>query len=222
MAHEQNQKSDTDSSAPAVPQEVKGFEDDPPLVSPLPARDDDAYMRIALGADTRSTPPPSAAQARGSPLALDTPLVYPFIPAPTVSMEALATDDDDDRTVAAPAATEPPTDHPSPVDDRGGTHQTTGPSTPTSTAVTTVGSVGTTPRTSPDGGSTAGRWASQDDRGGEAKAERDDEEARCSLSYVRRVPSDGGEAAYHLLHGQVWRGGDKKRGWRRHQWVVDG
>jgi hypothetical protein len=196
-------------SAPAIPQEDKRLDDsDPPLVSPESAPDDEAYMRIALGADPRSTPPPSA---------LDAPLVYPFIPAPTLEMEPL---DDDDQTLSAATTVADPL----PVDDcAAAAAERTGPSTPTSTALT-AGSVGTTPRTSPDDGSTAGLWAAQDDDGG-GKTECDDDEARCSLSYVRRVPSDGGEAAaYHLLHGQVWRRGsaDKKRGWRRHQWVVDG
>jgi hypothetical protein len=227
MAPDQNQECCAgDTSAPAIPQEDKRLEDDPPLVSPPPARDDDTYMRIALGADLTSAPLPGAVQAGGTAFALDTPLVYPFIPAPTLAMEPL--DDDDDRTVAAAASTEPPADHPTPVDDRAAAAENTGPSTPTSTAVTAAGSLGTTPRTSPDDVSTAGRWTSQDDDGeGEGKAEHDDDdgdEARCSLSYVRRVPSDGGEAAYHLLHGQVWRGraADRKRGWRRHQWVVGG
>ncbi|KAF2665161.1 hypothetical protein BT63DRAFT_86579 [Microthyrium microscopicum] len=43
-----------------------------------------------------------------------------------------------------------------------------------------------------------------------------------TLNYVRRVKPAESEAS-HLLHGQVWRGAvEKKKKWRRHQYVVDG
>jgi hypothetical protein len=182
--------------------------------------DDYAYTRTALGADLASISPDAL-----QPLDPNTPLVYPFIPAPTLQMETLEEDQ------AAAAATELPTDDCPPAGEN------MGPSTPTSTAVTTA-SVGTTPQTSPDEApaADAGHLTAQDDNGdgdgdgGGSKEDREiDDEARCSLSYVRRVQSGGDDAgaapSHHLLHGQVWRGGgsgDKKRGWRRHQWVIHG
>lgn len=44
---------------------------------------------------------------------------------------------------------------------------------------------------------------------------------RCILQYLRAVPSDQSRG-YTLVHGQVWRAGNKRTGWRRNQWVVDG
>lgn len=44
---------------------------------------------------------------------------------------------------------------------------------------------------------------------------------RCTLEYVRAVPADLPNG-YTLIHGQVWRGGNRAKGWRRNQWVVDG
>lgn len=191
-----------------------------PQASPPPMQDD--YMRIALGADPAAASSPDAPQP-GTPLPANTPLVYPFIPPPTLEMEPL---EEHHEQPAPAAATEPTEDTAT---------ESTQPSTPTSATMTT-GSLATTPRTSPDGPTADsateswwpdhGHWMSRDgdgDGGGaERKAERD--EARCSLSYVRRVQSDGAAGPYHLLDGQVWRGGsaDKKRAWRRHQWVVGG
>jgi hypothetical protein len=43
----------------------------------------------------------------------------------------------------------------------------------------------------------------------------------CTLQYVRAVPTDPPNG-YALIHGQVWRSGDRKTGWRRNQWVIDG
>jgi hypothetical protein len=46
--------------------------------------------------------------------------------------------------------------------------------------------------------------------------------ARCTLEYVRAVPSDLAQG-YALIHGQIWRSGTQRRGgWRRNQWVIDG
>jgi hypothetical protein len=190
-------------------QDDKRLDDDP---SPPPTRDD-PYMRIALGADLSASS--DALQTVFPPA---TALVYPFIPAPTLEMEPL---DDDDWTVV-PAMTEPQNDGSLAADE------TAGPLTPSSAAVTR--SVETPARISPYDGAAAdvGRWSSQDGNDPEddgCKAEGDDE-ARCSVSYVRRVQYSGEDGAppYHLLHGQVWRGrsADRKRGWRRHQWVVGG
>src|ERR1051326_8681285 len=110
---------DEDNSAPAIPLEDKRLKDDPPLDSLPPTRDDDPYMRIVLGADLRSSPPPDTVPIGGAAFALDAPLVYPFFPAPTLDMDPLDDDNDPDRTVAAAAAaaaaaavTEPPTNHP--------------------------------------------------------------------------------------------------------------
>jgi len=44
---------------------------------------------------------------------------------------------------------------------------------------------------------------------------------RCTLQYVRAVPSDMPNG-YALIHGQVWRSGTARSGWRRHQWVIGG
>ena len=44
---------------------------------------------------------------------------------------------------------------------------------------------------------------------------------RCTLQYLRAVPSDMPNG-YALIHGQVWRSGTARSGWRRHQWVVGG
>lgn len=43
----------------------------------------------------------------------------------------------------------------------------------------------------------------------------------CTLHYVRAVPTDPSNG-YALIHGQVWRSGDRRTGWRRNQWIVDG
>lgn len=43
----------------------------------------------------------------------------------------------------------------------------------------------------------------------------------CTLQYVLAVPTDPPNG-YALIHGQVWRSGDRKTGWRRNQWVIDG
>src|SRR6266480_4373202 len=44
---------------------------------------------------------------------------------------------------------------------------------------------------------------------------------RCTLQYLRAIPSEQSNG-YTLIHGQVWRAGNKRSGWRRNQWVVDG
>jgi len=44
---------------------------------------------------------------------------------------------------------------------------------------------------------------------------------RCTLQYLRAIPSEQSHG-YALIHGQVWRAGSKRSGWRRNQWIVDG
>jgi hypothetical protein len=228
MALEPNTESDPcagKTSVPTAQKEDERLDWDPSLVWALEASlptipDDDAYMRIALGGDSASAPP--EARGGGTTPPANTPAVYPFIPAPTLEMER---PEDHPRTAAA-VATEPL----AAADHRAADNAEDEPSTPTSTTATTR-SAGTTPRTSPDGPADdavaaslpdRGRWAAQD-RDGYGDESMEQEEATCSVSYVRRVQSDGKGGPYHLLHGQIWRGsGDGKRPWRRHQWVVGG
>ena len=53
------------------------------------------------------------------------------------------------------------------------------------------------------------------------EAATDGTNPRCTLQYLRAIPSEQSHG-YALIHGQVWRAGGKRSGWRRNQWVVNG
>lgn len=46
-------------------------------------------------------------------------------------------------------------------------------------------------------------------------------EAICILNYMRAIPNSGTSEPAVIAHGQIWRSPNKKKGWRRNQWIVD-
>lgn len=117
----------------------------------------------------------------------NTPLVYPFIPPPSLCLDEAALPD----TYQAEHATDTdqnPTDR-SHVPDP--SHQL------------------------------ASREVNRSVEAADTGQATDVTNPRCTLQYLRAVPSEQSHG-YALIHGQVWRAGNKRSGWRRNQWIVDG
>jgi len=118
----------------------------------------------------------------------NTPLVFPFIPPPTLSLDEGALPEAYQAEQATTDKDHNPTD-PSHVPDFSdqGSAQELKPSV--EAADTEVAADVTNPR--------------------------------CTLQYLRAISLEQPNG-YALIHGQVWRAGSKRSGWRRNQWVVDG
>ncbi|QDS77413.1 hypothetical protein FKW77_006393 [Venturia effusa] len=158
--------------------------------------------------------------------AFQMPLVYPFIPAPSISMEPMTPENNratlSDQTPPA-SVSQLSTPSLSFSDD----HDSSPDSRPSSAKRT----VGTGPvefgdsnlkeeeeeeeETTPPPSATSMNPTPTHDDPDKTKAE-----AICILTYMRAFPNSETSQPAVIADGQIWRSPDKKKGWRRNQWLL--
>lgn len=161
---------------------------------PLPGPDDHPFFKMfapnAYGSllqlgDTAAAPKTHVTvDERTNPKesAFEMPMVYPFLPAPSISMEPMTPESDCARIVKI-----------SDTISNEKKEETTPPASTTATY----------------------------QRPALETLDKTEVEAICVLTYMRAIPNSETREPAVIANGQIWRSPDKKKGWRRNQWVVD-
>lgn len=153
----------------------------------------------------------------------DMPLVYPFIPGPSISMEPMTPENE--RTTTS-------TENPVPSHSQRSTpslifsnddHDSSPDSRPiTAKSPKTTGLVGPDSAesekdeiTPPAATTPLNQKPVQED------PDEMEVDAACILTYMRAIPNSATAEPAVVANGQIWHSPDRKKGWRRNQWVVD-
>ncbi|KAE9970380.1 hypothetical protein BLS_005717 [Venturia inaequalis] len=206
---------------------------------PLPGPDDHPFFKIfapnaygsflqlditAVAPETHTT---ADAEIASKGPAGEMPLVYPFLPAPSISMEPLTPDNvHDTYPVETPTASTSQLSTP-PLSFFNSDDQESSPEPRSSSDKRPKGSRIMTlrdkvPREKEDDGITPPIQATRtNQRPAQEDLNKTEVEATCILTYMRAIPNSETSEPAVIANGQIWRSPDKRKGWRRNQWIVD-
>jgi hypothetical protein len=210
---------------------------------PLPGPDDhpffkmfapDAYSTLLQPSGTHVSPHASAATETTpseSPV-FEMPLVYPFVPRPSLSMEPMTpepmTPEPDSVTTPLEHSAKSPSQYSTPsLSYSNPDHD----SSPESRPTTAEGPWPTKIRDSPEVAKMQTAAPEQQDRTspvtttnqepGTSTPDKLEVDGICILTYMKAIPNSETSEPAVIANGQIWRSPDKKKGWRRNQWILD-
>ncbi|TLD29657.1 hypothetical protein E2P81_ATG05951 [Venturia nashicola] len=175
----------------------------------------------AVASDTRST---TDAEIAPTGPAIEMPLVYPFVPAPSISMEPVTPGGDhDSHAIESSTASVSLSSTPSLSFSNSDGQESSPEARPTSANRSKDSRIVKPSNTGleedempPPGPATATKQSPAQEN-----LDKMGVEAICILTYMRAIPNSETSEPAVIANGQIWRSADKKEGWRRHQWIVD-
>lgn len=202
---------------------------------PLPGPDDHSFFKmfapnaygsllqpgsIATAAETRTT---ANAEVASEESASEMPLVYPLVPAPSIYMESMTPENDcatPPSQTPASSISQPST--PSLSFSNSDGHESSPESSPSSAKSPRGARFVKTRDTDSKGGVTPPAPAiTNNQKSAKEDPDKMEVDAICILTYMRAIPNSETSEPAAIANGQIWRSPDKKKGWRRNQWIVD-
>jgi hypothetical protein len=155
-----------------------------------------------------------------------TPLVYPFVPAPSLSMEPMTPDIDSATTLSeSPEASH--SQHSTPSFSFSNPAHDSSPESRPSTAegywtIDMPKNIKDTDvhLTKPKEQEVTPPAKATNQKSAQECSEKMEVDAICILTYMRTIPNSETNESAVIANGQIWQSANKK-GWRRNQWVVD-
>lgn len=225
---------DMPSQSMSAYQALQNFWTQPP--QPLPGPDDHPFFKMfapnaygsLLQPDSIATVPethtvPDAEIALEEP-AFEMPLVYPFVPAPSINMEPMTPENVcATPPIQTPAASISQPSTPSLSFSNSDGHESSPESHPSSAKSPKGARFAKTRDTESKGEEVTPPAPATITNQKSAKEDPDKMEvdAICILTYMRAIPNSETSEPAVIANGQIWRSPDKKKGWRRNQWIVD-